>query len=79
MITKDASIRWNPAELEKVVRYRIRMFTFARANYRAERAIEYLLGNRAEIVRLLREEPAPFIGVLSGEGLRLIPLGRGAA
>jgi hypothetical protein len=68
LLTKDKRIRYNELEKSAVRQYKIREFYFSSGNYSGAEMADILVAALRDMVRILRNQPAPFIASLTKSG-----------
>jgi predicted nuclease of predicted toxin-antitoxin system len=71
-LTKDKAIRKKPAERERVISAKARLFTLPSGNLSGEEMAEIFVKNRYRMAYFINRHPAPFIAVVSLHGIRLL-------
>ncbi len=73
MLSKDRRIRYRPAEIAAIRRFRVRAFVLTRGNLTADEQVQRFLANEAAIETAC-VDPGPFVyAVHSGRIVRVFP------
>ncbi len=68
VLSKDARIRYTPAELEALGRAGVRLFVLIGGNLRSEQMAEAFSKAKDRMARLLRRERHPFVARINSQG-----------
>jgi predicted nuclease of predicted toxin-antitoxin system len=73
VLTKDKKIRYRTAELQMVIREKVRMFTLTGGNLTGTQMAQLIVNSLSKIVRFVYKHSPPYIVKITSSG-NLIPL-----